>query len=72
LIAAGLVILEKEEDFLNFADYFANALKHEETSYTITKHTDSAVTLDLNLHYDMGSYYSVGNIKVNYRLFFMT
>lgn len=67
--AAGLVILEEEEDFLNFADYFANALKHKETSYTITNHADSAVTLDLNLYYDMGSYYPVGSIKVNYELF---
>jgi len=64
LNAAGLVILEEEEDFLNFADYFANALKHKETSYTITNHADSAVTLDLNLYYDMGSYYPVGSIKM--------
>jgi hypothetical protein len=61
--------VEKEEDFLNFADYFANAIKNKETSYTITKHIDSAVTLNLNLHYDMVSYNPVGNIKVNFMLF---
>lgn len=56
---------EKRKHFLNFADYFANALRHKEISYTMPKNDDLTVTLYLNLYYDMGSYNSIGNMKVN-------